>query len=113
MRCDAKPAPPSVVMSRVPWKQAVVVGLAEEGDVMVRWDCVGWGLSGLQRWRGRGVMGNRAYLGGAAADPVVACGPVGGCPGAEVVVSEWMRVKRGWDGVEGFGEYLLPPNRKS
>jgi len=70
-------------------------------------------LVGYRDGGGGGLMGKRAYLGGAAADPVVACGPVGGCPGAEVVISGWMRVKRGWDGVEGFGVYLLPPNRKS
>lgn len=52
MRCDAKPAPPRVVISRVPWKRAVVSPSVEDGGVMVRCDCVGLGV--LVRW-GDGV----------------------------------------------------------
>ena len=79
-------------MSSVPWKCAVVYSLAEDGVRMVRCDCGGLVVS-VVRIGGKGEMvagvrrrgwRRELYLGRAAADAVVACGPVGGCPGAVV-----------------------------
>lgn len=79
------------------WRGDGQVGLCGVGVVseVGRWWRCGWGV----------------YLGGTAADSVVACGPVGGCPGAVMVGGECLQVGR--DRLGRGGLYLLPPKRKS